>query len=68
MHALQYEPAEQKVYRTAVRLAAEQPDGFDAAQLAARIGCTVPEAHRWLRWLQQTGDFTAPVAQSAEAR
>jgi len=65
---LQFAPSEQTVYRAAVRLANEHPDGFDARQLAARLGCEILEAERWLRWLQQTGDFepmAVPVARVA---
>lgn len=55
--AMQFAPTEQKVYRVAVRLANEQPEGFDARQLAAKLGCDQRSAEVWLRWLRQTGDF-----------
>ena len=55
--AMQYAPTEKVVYRAAVNLARRQPEGFDATQLAAQLGCDVAEAQNWLRWLRQTGDF-----------
>lgn len=57
--AMQYAPTEKVVYRAAVNLARRQPEGFDATQLAAQLGCDIAEAQRWLRWLRQTGDFQA---------
>jgi len=54
---MQFAPTEQSVYRAAVRLAQQQPDGFDARQLATILGCDESDARRWLDWLRRTGDF-----------
>ncbi|NUQ01694.1 MAG: hypothetical protein HUU35_17765 [Armatimonadetes bacterium] len=52
-----FDRQERHVYLTAVDLTAHHPEGFDAAMLAQRLGCTGDEGGRWLRWLRETGDF-----------
>lgn len=57
--AIQYAPTERAVYQAAVELSRTAPDGFDATQLAAKLGCDLEQAQQWLAWLRRTGDFAA---------
>jgi hypothetical protein len=63
---MQFAPTEQMVYRAAARLAREQPAGFDAQQLALRLGCDERQARVWLNWLRKTGDFEPVASGDAE--